>query len=480
MKQVDIAIIGAGSAGLSARSEVAKVTDSYVVIDPGPLGTTCARVGCMPSKALIEVANTFHRREAFSSFGITGSDHLAVNTRRVMSHVRALRDRFVGSVLDGMDEWQDKFIEGVAAFSGPRSIRVDGTEIGFKRAIIAAGSSPLVPADWSGYKDHLIDTDTIFELDDLPRRIAVVGLGPVGLELGQALARLGVEVTGIDPSSALGGLTSPPLQERAAALISKELALIFDMATPAGTTTAPPTGALRVEAGNHHATVDKVLLAIGRKATLESLELAAANIDLDDNGAPPFNPTTQRIDNTEVYIAGDVSGSRELLHEAVDEGRIAGYNAARGEASAFRRRPQLAITFCDPNIAIIGRSRKELEDAAADFAVGEIDFARQGRAIVKGEAKGACEVYLDRETGRILGAELLAPAGEHLAHSLAMAVSLNTSAEDLLATPYYHPVLEEGLRTALKRAASQLKRPTSSITLMRCDEPPVGGDTPPQ
>ena len=154
---------------------------------------------------------------------------------------------------------------------------------------------------------------------------------------------------------------------------------------------------------------------------------------------------------------------------------MSGYNAAHTDDHCFKRRVRLAITFSDPNIAIVGKSWKELTDEGTAFVVGEADFARQGRAVVMRENEGSIEVYADRASGRLLGAELMAPRGEHLAHLLAFALSMNMTVPESLSLPFYHPAIEEGLRTALKDAAFKIERRVRDIELMRCSEPPAGG-----
>ncbi len=148
-----------------------------------------------------------------------------------------------------------------------------------------------------------------------------------------------------------------------------------------------------------------------------------------------------------VFIAGDVSGDRPILHEAGDEGRIAGYNAAQGEAAAFRRKVPLFINFCDPNIAIVGARWNDLDPATT--AVGQILFAPVGRALIMGKNKGVLRVYGDKASGRLLGAEMIGPKGENLAHLLAWCIEQDLTVGRLLRMPFYHPVIEEALQAAL-------------------------------
>ena len=145
MKNFDVAIIGAGTSGLTARREVAKKTDNYVVIDDGPLGTTCARVGCMPSKVLIQVANDFYGRKRFSQMGIHGEESLSVDSKEVMNHVRSLRDRFVRAVKFPMAGWENKLIRGRATFVDANTLEVNGEKISAKKIVAATGSRPVIP-----------------------------------------------------------------------------------------------------------------------------------------------------------------------------------------------------------------------------------------------------------------------------------------------------------------------------------------------
>ncbi|MCA9580192.1 MAG: FAD-dependent oxidoreductase, partial [Myxococcales bacterium] len=223
MKSYDVAIIGAGTAGLSARREVAKVTDNYVVIDDGDLGTTCARVGCMPSKVLIQTANDFHRRKVFPELGIAGAEGLSLDVTAAMRHVRSLRDRFVRSVLADMEPWSGKLIRRRAKFIDLHTLDLGDEQIRAERVVIATGTTPKVPKAWESLRHRLLDTDSLFEQQTLPKRMAVVGLGVIGLEIGQALSRWGIDVTAWTDAKALGGLSDPELQEYAFSWFSKAI-----------------------------------------------------------------------------------------------------------------------------------------------------------------------------------------------------------------------------------------------------------------
>ncbi len=223
MKKYDVAIIGAGTAGLTARAEVAKQTDNYVVIDGGILGTTCARVGCMPSKALIEVANTFHKRNQFDTYGLSHSNLIVPDYKKVMAHVRGLRDRFAGGVVRGMEGWKTHFIAKNARFLDQNTLDLGDEKIKAKKIVIATGSKPFMPDAWKKYSRYFLDTDSFFEQKTIPKKMAVLGLGPIGIELGQALSRLGIDVVAMIRRKVIGGLTDPEIQSYAFQCFEREM-----------------------------------------------------------------------------------------------------------------------------------------------------------------------------------------------------------------------------------------------------------------
>lgn len=454
----DVVIIGAGSAGLAAVREVRKRTDRFVLINDGPYGTTCARVGCMPSKALIEAANAFHARKKADAFGILGSERLSIDIPAVMQRVRALRDRFVGGVLESTAALGEHSIAGRARLLGPNEVAVGNQVFHARSIVIATGSSPVVPQPWQALGDRLVTTDTFFDQATLPKRMAVIGLGAIGVEMAQALARLGVEVFAFGKSDRVGGVSDPVVAETSRKALSEEFALHTGHEVQLSATTS----GVRVQAGPVGIEVDRVLVAIGRKPNLEDLGLEALDVTLDKRGLPPFDRSTMQIADLPVFIAGDANADASLLHEAADEGYIAGVNAVAIEPSCFQRRTPLAIVFSDPVIAAIGQRFADLDPAQC--LIGCVDFATQGRALTAQRNQGVMRIYARAADACLLGAEMCAPAGDHIAHLLALAISRDLTVHDLLAMPFYHPVLEEGLRTALRQIAkeSELKRPDLS------------------
>ena len=445
-RKVDVAIIGAGSAGLTATSTVRRYTDNVVLIDGGTLGTTCARVGCMPSKAAIQVAEDVHRRSVFEREGIDGGDGLSVDLPAALEHVRDLRDVFVDQVLatsiDQMDE--EMFLAENAYFLEPTLLQVGDRQIRADKVIIATGSRPIVPRAWEGFADRILTTDDFFEQEDLPATMAVIGLGVIGLELGQTLHRLGVQVTGIDVATEIGGLRDPEVNTIAVEVIGKEFPLWLGQ--PAEVS-EEPDGKLRVSAGERSLVVDKILVCMGRRPNLCTLGLDTIGVPFNARGVPDYDPHTLQIGKFPIFIAGDVNGDRPILHEANLEARMAAYNATHEPILGFKRKVPLAITFCDPNIVSVGADWDSLD--ATEVEVGEMKFGPLGRALVMAKNKGVLRLYARKSDGRLLGAAMIAPKGENLGHLLAWCMQQELGVMDLLKMPFYHPTIEEGLQAAL-------------------------------
>ena len=463
-RKVEVAIIGSGTAGLNAMGQVRRAGKRFVLINGGEPGTTCARVGCMPSKAFIQIAEDFHRRKIFSRHAISGGEGLSVDVGEALEHVRDLRDIFVDRVLgNSTDNLGDEFIQDYARFIAPNRLQVGDEEIEADAIVIATGSTPIVPDVWKGLGDRIVTTDRFFEMETLPESMAVIGLGVIGLELGQAASRLGVEVTGVDAAEVISGLTDPVVNQSAIEIIGDEFPLW--LGEPAELSAEGER--LRVRAGDREVVVDKALISVGRRPNLDALDLENLGVELDENGLPPYNPETMQVADLPVYIAGDVNGDLPILHEAGDEGRIAGYNAARSAAEAFERKTPLAITFCDPNIVTVGACWSSLE-GRDDVVAAEMPMGPVGRALIMAKNKGVIRVYADKKTGRLLGGAMVAVKGESLGHLLAWAVQQGLTVAEALQLPYYHPVIEEALQGAFNNLLEKVDaKPGAPVGLKR-------------
>jgi len=459
-RTTDVLIIGAGSAGLNARREAERSGASWLLVESGPYGTTCARVGCMPSKLLIAAADATHEARHAARFGVH-SGEVRVDGREVMARVRSERDRFVGFVVRATEAHPaEQRLRGHATFLDPNTVQVgDHTVVRAKAVVVATGSAPWVPPGYEAVADRILKNDDVFDWDDLPESVAVVGTGIIGMELGQALHRLGVRVGFFNVIDQVSPFSDPVMQQEARDLFAQELNLnlaVTDLkAEPHGETGVRLTWR-DADGVDYEATYQHLLMTTGRRPRVEGLGLDKLGVPLGRFGLPSIDEYTGQAENLPVFFAGDVTGERPLLHEASDEGRIAGANAATfPEVVSHSRRTPLAIAFTDPQMAVVGLSWQASPKACT--SVGEVSYDDQGRARVMGKNQGRVRIYADRRTRKITGAEMMGPRVEHTAHLLAWAIADGLSVEDALGRPFYHPVVEEGIRTALRDLAESLR-----------------------
>lgn len=461
-RNVKVAIIGAGTAGLSAYKEAKKHTDDIVLIDGGPLGSTCARVGCMPSKLLIQSANFYHNRIHFEKHGIKGSEHLFVNIPDVLSYVRDMRDKFVSGVTEFTQSLGENFIFETAKFVALDTLKVGDQIIQAENIIIANGAQSIIPDDWKIYQKQLLTNANIFEQRSLTNEIGVIGAGSIGLEMAQPLSRLGVNISVFNAGNFIGGLSDPKVNEVALDIFRKEYSIYLNERV----SLIKKNNQLCINAKKNKV-IKQVVVAIGRKSNVSSLGLKELGVVFDKNGIPKFNHATMQIENHPLFLAGDVNKKRPILHEAADEGRIAAYNALHG-TQCFKRRTPIQIIFTDPNIVIVGKSYKELETNS--YVIGEADFFGHGRAKIMHNNQGLLRIYGTKKEGLLLGGEMIAPGGEHLGHILAWAIEQGLTASELLKMPFYHPVLEEGMRTAIRDLSEKTTRKTTGLELALCEQ----------
>lgn len=453
----DVAVIGAGTAGLAAERAARSNGASTFLIDSKFNGTTCATVGCMPSKLLIAASHAAHAAMSSRQFGIEVRD-VRIDGKAVMHRVRTERDRFVRLTQESFDEIPDGVrLHGLAKFVNAGTLSLDdGRMIEAGSIVIATGSSPSVPDAFAKLGNRILTNETIFDLEDLPNNLAVIGSGSIGLELAQAMARLGVDVTLFDNGDRLGGIRCDKVHAALKTAIEDDLRLVLDVELKPSAADA----GIRIKwsgGSSGDATFDYALVATGRPPNLDGVNLAATGLALDEHGVPEHDRETMRCGDSAIFLAGDAGHDLPLLHEASHDGAIAGRNAVAFPASIKTDRfTAFSITFTSPPVARIGKSEDD------GVITGTAEFSDQGRARVEGVNQGVLTLYAAAPDGRLIGADLFTPASEHLAHIIAWAVQNGQTATQLLSMPFYHPTIEEGLKSALRTicGATPLALPT--------------------
>lgn len=411
--------IGGGAAGLVSTMGTAGLGGHSALIEKHLLGGDCLNVGCVPSKALLRAAHAAHAARQAHAFGVNTT--VEVDFAAVMTRLRASRAAIAPH--DAAARFRDGGVDvffGEGRFTGPDTVSVNGKELRFRRAVIATGGRPAKPPI-PGIDDvDVLTSEEVFNLTELPQRLAVIGGGPIGCELAQAFRRLGSEVTVIDMADRLLPRDDPD----ASALLTTQLqAEGITLALGAKVKAFERDDAQRyvvyqADGQTHRLAVNHILLAVGRTLNTRGLGLDAAGVQIDERGKLILDDFL-RTTNPRIYAAGDAAGRWQFTHTADATARMVIRNAL-----FFGRRRASALvvpwtTYTDPEVAHVGITHDEAA-RRADITCFEQPFDGSDRHIVEGTAHGFAKVYVDPR-GQILGATLV---GEHAGELIAIVAAL--------------------------------------------------------
>lgn len=445
MKDFDFVVVGGGSAGYAAARTAGAAGARVAIVEKGPVGGLCILRGCMPTKALLRSTEVLQLAREAGNLGLV-IPRAGFEFERIMDRktklVKGLQDFRIDAIRNAPNV---TLIDGLGRFVGPEAIEVDGRVLRADKFMIATGSVVRVPELQGLRQCGYISSDEALELSSLPRRMVVLGGGVIACELGQFFARLGVAVTFL---------------QRAAHLLAKEdqdvgeaLQGYFEAE---GIRVVSHVRLMRVERRGdakvvvfeqhgdiHEVETDEILLAQGRVPNVAELDLGAAGVATRPGGGLEVD-AQMRTTNPNIFAGGDVIGKHDLVHVAVMEGEIAGFNATHPEQPRFADYRLLAYAvFCDPNLGIVGLTEKKAALAGRPVAVGKFPFADLGKAELIDQTRGFVKLLADPETGEILGGEVLGPEGSDLIHEIITAMAFRATAQQLLEIPHLHPTLSE-------------------------------------
>ncbi|MCA8920582.1 MAG: FAD-dependent oxidoreductase [Planctomycetes bacterium] len=453
----DVVVIGCGTAGSRAARVAGQAGAHVLAVDSAEeLGGLCILRGCMPTKTLLETAHRLHEIRDAERFGIQVPAP-TLDFAAHMERMRALVKRFQRAKIGGVEAAPHQLRRGAARFVDAHTVEVDGDPVRAKAFVIASGSvvRPLPVPVAAGAP--VVDSDAMFELSAAPKTAVVLGAGAVGLEFAQWLARIGAQVTLINRSPILSRVDAELGLELHAALAEE-----MELCVPATLRSIEVEGGQAlvnvVRADGHPATyrADLVLNAVGRVPAYEDLGLQAL-------GAHPELPVspTQRTSLPHVFVAGDATGRRMILHEANLEGEVAGRNAARvagvlgGDLESYDAGiPPVDVIFSDPPFANVGCSQQTCEREGTPYRVATKRFPEQGRGIVMGAKHGAIRLLAEPGGGKVLGCQIVGPRADDLIHLPATIMSLGATVRDMHRVPWYHPTLAEAFIEVTRELSS--------------------------
>ncbi|MDU0366690.1 FAD-dependent oxidoreductase [Microbacterium sp. KSW4-17] len=444
----DLVVVGAGSAGLVGARTAAVLGARVLLVEANGFGGECLFTGCVPSKALIAAADAAHDARVAARMGIH-VDGVRVDFAAVMAHVKgAIAAIEPVDSPETLAETGVYTLRGRARFDGPRSLVVEGVGIRFRDALVATGNTPIVPEGVD-----VLTNETLWDLDELPANLLVLGGGAIGCEMAQAFVRLGSRVTLVHRGDRL----LPKEDPAASALVLSALRAdgvdvrlgmtLAEASRGVGGTTARLADGTTV-------VVDRVLAALGRRVDTTGLGVEAAGVDLDRAGAIAVDRTLA-TSNPRIRAAGDATPLPRFTHTAGMFGSIAATNAVLGLSRRVRLDDVPRVTFTSPEVAAVGTSTVDTADS--DVRIVETAHHDLDRAIAEGRTAGFTRLAVDRK-GRVVGATIVGPrAGESLGE-LSTAVSRGLSVRDLAGVLHAYPTYSDaGWNAAVRDAQGALR-----------------------
>lgn len=452
----DLVVIGGGPTGLVSALTAAAGGHRVAMTEQLLTGGTCVNFGCTPSKALIRSARAVHEASRGADFGFGLSAPPQIDFAKVMERVRRIRS--MSSAGDAVQVVAGAGVDvylGHTRFIKPSAVVVDGRELRFDKAVIATGSRPAAPTIEGLREGEYLTNETVFSLTELPKRLLVLGGGPLGCELAQAFRRLGSDVDLVHSGDNL----LPKDEPEAGELLRRQfehdgIRLHFEFkamgAANRRLTAQGRTGTRQFE-------YDALLMGIGRRANIEDLGLEAAQIRVKDGGVEA--DAYLRTNNPAVYAAGDVAFPEKYTHAAMATARLCVANALGG---ANRRSHDLVIPHCtytDPELASVGVTPLRAAEEGVALDTHRLELAKVERAFIDGEEEGFATIYTRKGTGQILGATLVAAHAGEMISELTLAVTSKLTMEALAETVHCYPTQAEVFqRIALEDVQSAKQR----------------------
>ena len=448
----DLLVIGAGAAGSSAVSAARKEGRRIALVERNILGGTCLNYGCDPTKTLLHTARLLYQAQHAGRDGLRIPQAQADWTQvraRVQQVIKQLRGGTNEEAADQLSHQGIEVLQGEASFVTPHELSVGGRSISAERILIATGCETVVPPIEGLHESGYITNVQAVSLPRLPRRLAIIGGGAIGVEFAQMFSRFGVEVTVLERGAQLLDKEDREVAEQLCDLLSKE-GIHFETGAELKRVEKDAQGCKRLtvrhdSGSEEHLVVDELLLAMGRRPELQSLHLEAAGVKSGKKGIEV--DTTLRTNVPHIWAAGDVTGGYQFTHVASEQGKLTARNAFADEAQPFDDRAIPWATFTDPALAHVGQTEEQLREKGIVYRTGRASFSQNERSTIEGATAGLVKLLID-EQGHILGGHILATHGDDLLAPIILAMHANIPIDKLADTVLPYPTLSEAVRVA--------------------------------
>lgn len=458
--ETDLVVIGAGPGGYPAAFEAADHGLRVTLINGEPRpGGVCLNRGCIPSKALLHVAKLINESRESSHWGVTFAP-----PKIDLESLRKWKDDIIGKLSGGIGELSKRrgvtLIEGWGTFADSRTVNIqrpDGStsQLRFKHAILATGSSPAMPAVFQKHDARVTDSTGALQLDSIPPRLLVVGGGYIGLEMGTVYAALGSRVVVVEMTDGL----LPGADRELVRPLQKRLESSFEkihLSTKVESLEIVKDGVaatLSAEGKTFVEKFDKVLVSIGRRPNSQNLGLDKTTVQVDEKGFVKVDHQ-RRTTDPNIFAIGDVAGEPMLAHKATREAKVA-VGAILGEKTSFDNRAIPAVVFTDPEIAWCGLTETQAKKEHVEVAVARFPWGASGRAMTLARTEGLTKILFDPKTQRVVGVGIVGPGAGELIGEAVLAVETAAVARDLADSIHAHPTLSETLMEAAEAAFGQ-------------------------
>ncbi|MDJ0868793.1 MAG: dihydrolipoyl dehydrogenase [Myxococcota bacterium] len=456
----EVVVLGAGPGGYTAAFRAADLGKRVVLVERYPtLGGVCLNVGCIPSKALLHMAEVVAEAEALGEHGIEFGA-----PRFDPQRIRASKDAVVATLTGGLARLAKQrgveVVTGSGRFLTPNRLEVDGADgtaaVSFDHAIIAAGSRPTELPGFPHDDPRVMDSTAALELEEIPERLLVVGGGIIGLEMATVYQGFGSRVTVVELLDQLMTGVDPDLVRP----LQKRVEKLYEGVFTGTRVTSLEAGEVSLRArfegpgAPERAEFDRVLVAVGRRSNADRIDAAAAGVRVDERGFIGVD-AQQRTNVPHVYAIGDVTEGPLLAHRATHQGRVAAEVIA-GQPAAFDPRAVPGVAYTDPEVAWAGLGEAEAKAAGIEVEVARFPWAASGRALGVGRSEGLTKLLFEPASGRLVGAGIVGVSAGELIGELTLALELGADAEDLALTIHPHPTLSETVGFAAEVAAGTI------------------------
>lgn len=454
-RDFDVLVIGGGSAGLTASGMAASLGARTALIEASLLGGDCTWTGCVPSKALIKAARVAHEMRTAERYGLPPSDQ-PIDFAKVMAQMREVRERIYQEA-DSPEVIASRGVElisGSATFLDAHTMQVhvanelEPRTISSRYIVICAGASAVVPELPDVNAEDILTNESLFNLNERPERILVLGGGPIGIEMGQTLARLGSKVTIVEKDERLLTQSEPECSAILQRALEAEGIQVLLNSTLDSATLGESGYDVQVASGDQWQTVpcDSVLVAVGRRPNIDGLGLEKAGVEYDESGIAVNHSCQTNVDH--IYACGDIAKGVNFTHVAENMAKTAITRILLKIPASYERESVPTVTFSDPESASLGKTVSQLQAKGERFRTIRFPFKKIDRGLIEGHEEGVILIHSSLITGRILGAHIVGPNAGEMINELAVAMKNSLTLRDISQTVHAYPTWSLGVRRA--------------------------------